>query len=113
MIHYARWDAVMEARDYQAQVYRVDFVVGRQHPGFSEKDKQQRMANLSTWVKGLTWQDAYEGAARMLKGTPAYGAPATMKNSYIKVNKAFKDPSKAPRYSRLSRRTRRLLGIKF
>ncbi len=115
MIHYARWDAVMDARVLRAALSPVVFV-GRQYPEFSEKeekDKQQLKANLSTWVKGMTWQDAYEGAANMLKGTPASGAPATMKNSYIKVNKASKDPSKAHRYIILSRRTLRLLGIKL
>ena len=112
IIHYARWDAVTEARDFQATGFR-EYLSSLQNPRFSEKVRQQLKAYPPAFVKGLTWQHAYEAAAMMLKGTPAFGSPATMKRGYITVEKAFKDPSKAYRYAIMRPRTLRLLGIEI
>ena len=112
MIHYARWDAVVEARDFQKTGLR-EYFDALKDPKFSDQTKRELKAYPPAFVEGTTWEDAYEAAAKMLKGTAAFGRPATMKNSYLKVQKDFKDPSKAYRYSIMSHRTLKLLGANF
>ena len=40
---------------------------------------------------GATWERSYEAASDLLSGTDAAGEPGTMKESYQKVEKAFRE----------------------
>ena len=61
---------------------------------------------------GKTWEDAYRIAAQELRGTPAYGSPATIKASYQLVKKMFRVPETAPRFMPLKSETLRRFGIR-
>jgi hypothetical protein len=77
----------------------------------SDEERRQVLANMVD--PGASWTDAYTQAAELLKGTPAFGSPETIKHSYQLVAKAHKDREQDGRFYVASPRTMRRLGIEL
>lgn len=107
MKHFYRWDMVTMIRRKQTE-YREQMDELRK---LDLTEEQWRSLDLRNPCR--SWEDAYELAAEELRGTPAFGSPATMKRSYQYVERNSRDPQQGPRFKVLSRRTLQLIGIDY
>ena len=96
LIHYTRWDTVDSLRDHQKGAWK-EYQAFLDDPDVSDDGKTQLMAN-APYDAGTTWVDVFQHASEMLRGTPAFGSPDTVKASYLLVKRAFQDPSQAARF---------------
>lgn len=110
--HTVRFDAVNEVREYQRTDYRKILVASR-NPRYSKEQKRQFMSTIPKYVKGATLVDAYYAASEMLSKSFAFGSPSTVKQSYLRVHKAMKDPSQMFRYHVPDLRTLKAFGIEL
>lgn len=107
LVHYVRWDAVVEVRERQA-AYKLE---QRQLKAMQLTPREREAIEANTRDPGRTWEDAYKLAAKLLIRTAAYGSSATIKNSYLLVQKAASNPPQHWRFYLAKHRTRRQLGI--
>lgn len=94
--HYTRWDMVKWVRRHQETV-RAEYQEVLQRPELSKEDRD-RLIKYAPYDAGSTLEDAYHHTTEALKGTVAFGSAATIKRSYILVEKSLRDPSQAGRF---------------
>jgi hypothetical protein len=104
IIDKSRFDAVEEVRERQRDPDWLRHVSLVNDPKLDRvtKDKLLRSKPLDP---GKSWEDAFRVAAEILKGSPAFASPATIRNSYLRVRKC----TSSYRYHYLSPATRRWL----
>ena len=107
LVHYTRWDAVTEVREKQGEYKQCLQKIA----AMELSDEKRRTLISSMRDPGRSWNDAYALAVEFLKGTRAFGSPATMRNSYKLVQKSISDPSQHGRFYIVDYRTIRRLGI--
>jgi len=109
MIHFARYDAVVEVREKQTElantVAELEELPNCPRKILEEKEK------LLAWT-GRSLVRAYECAAMMLRDTIAFGCPQTIKRSYLEYHRICNDPSQLARFHLLHPSFIRQLGIK-
>jgi hypothetical protein len=108
MIDYARWNAVVWARENQQEVRRQVDVMR----SFSDVplNYSQDRGKLLGWL-GSTLERAYECAAMTLEGTSAYAGPDAIKKSYFTVQRNLRSPRTAYRYHVLDYPLLKRLGL--
>ena len=107
LVHYARWDAVKEVRDYQeAQRRALDKL---KDLDLSEADRRHVAGQIRSF--GATFEEALDHASKLLKGTPAGGSRETMRASYWKVHRAMRKPQQVGGFLVLQPATRRRFGL--
>lgn len=109
--HFMRWDIVKYVREHQKTVW-AEYKEVLRSPKLS-KEERDRLIRYAPYDAGKTWEDAYHHAAEALKGTIAFASAATIKNSYLLVEKASKNPSQAGRFYLVKQRTLKRLGLEI
>jgi len=106
LIHYMRWDAVVEVREQQepwrqkeAELAKLNIPVEKWPEFFGDLNP------------GRTFEDALEVAQQLLQGTPAFGSRDTIRASYLMVKRIGKDRKQAGRFFLIQERTRRRFGL--
>ena len=106
LIHYRRWDVVVEVREQQE--------LRRQE----EAELAKRNIPTEKWPEllgylnpGKNFEDAIEVAARLLLGTPAFGSESTIRASYFMVKRAEKDLKQHGRFLLIREQIRRRFGL--
>lgn len=93
-VHYARWDAVDQIREYQEHQRRDKAQLER----INLRDRRWQEINDGLRDFGTTLEEAFDHAAELLRGTPAFGSKATIRASYLKVRRAMLDPQQRGRF---------------
>jgi hypothetical protein len=110
LIHFARYDAVLEIRD--KKLHFADMVERyRRDPKIPKAVLEEKQKYLD-WV-GSTLERAYECASMILRDTISYGGPDAMKASYLLCRKESRNPDLAMRYHDLDPSLIRDLGIEI
>jgi hypothetical protein len=87
MVDYARWEAISDVREKQRR-FPEDLKELRSRsniPKFILEEKRKMLKRV-----GKTWQSAFQYAATLVRGTPAFGGIAAMKASYYRVERNSK-----------------------
>lgn len=108
LIDYVRWDIVTSIRENQKEVRQALDELRKMPDASKDGLDELELANRRL---GRTWLDAYAFASEELSGTGASGSPETMKSSYQRVLRDFRDPVKSARYRIPDHRTQRDLGL--
>jgi hypothetical protein len=106
LIDHARSDEIVTVRQRQLELAEeVEALLSKANIPKDVLEKKQKMLN---WV-GHDWLRAYECAAMLLRGSPAFGGVAAMKASYLRVKANSK--AGALRYHLLDPHFLRTIGI--
>ena len=87
MVDYARWEAINDVREKQRE-FPEDLKELRARPNVSKSIIEEKRKMLKR--VGKTWQSAFQYAATLVRGTPAFGGIAAMKASYYRVERNSK-----------------------
>jgi len=93
--HYERWSAVCEVREKQVEIPKeIEKLRARPNvPRHFLKEREELLCRV-----GSTLEDACRCASDLLAKTESFGCPETVKASYLRVEREFRDPKKAVRY---------------
>jgi hypothetical protein len=87
MVDYARWEVINDVREKQRE-FPEDLKELRARPNVSKSIIEEKRKMLKR--VGKTWQSAFQYAATLVRGTPAFGGIAAMKASYYRVERNSK-----------------------
>ena len=109
------WDGMFQVLGYVIRSELPDV------PGPTGNERGRQMTNLrhhARWravhkalEEGTPWAVVYERARELLEGTGAVASPGTIKKSYQKVQKAYKDPEKYSQVYQAKHSTRKSAGL--
>jgi hypothetical protein len=109
MNEYTRWDEVTTVREMQIEV-RDELNLLKVNPRRAPAGRIRDREKMHGWV-GRSLDRAFECASMLLAETPAFGGPDAIRLSYLKVEKANRDPGQALRYHMLADDFLRSVGI--
>jgi hypothetical protein len=110
MIHFGRWDHVEELKRAREK-WNHEVELLREAPKWVQTARNMARVERGVLRFGTTLEDLFYCASELLAGTYLGGSPETIKSSYRRVERDFKDPVRRYCYHVFDYQTLKAVGL--